>query len=100
MPQPPRQYGAPQFSPPGQTTAARPRPGPANAAEVHRQLDAYEADLKNEQKRLKALRTLVPRPPWQPGRRDTAPVTRGTSQGSGPRTSVPGIDKTVDKMSR
>lgn len=89
MPNPPRQYGSPGFQQPGLTSTNRPRPGAASPEEVHRRLDAYEAHLKNEGKRLKALRTLMP-----------PRAVKGAS-GSAPRkTSVPGIDAAVDKMSR
>lgn len=59
MPNPPKQYGAPGFQAPGQTTRQRPQAKPASAAEIHQRLNAREQEIRLEQQRIDYVRKKV-----------------------------------------
>ncbi len=78
----------PQQAVPG---VRRPQPRQATPEQIHAQLDAREKQLKEQLKKIQAVRTLMP-----PQADNNVP--RGSSAGpTRPRGSVPGIDAAIQK---
>jgi len=91
MPLPPRSFGAPMGA---QPVSGRPqrRAAPARPEEIHARLDAREAQLKEELKKIQAVRTLMPQAPAQPA--------AGAGQRPSTRGSNPILNAQIDKFSR
>jgi len=85
----PRSFGTPGFHAP----SGRPqrRAAPARPEEIHARLDAREAQLKEELKKIQAVRTLMPQAPKP---------TAGAGQRPNTRGSNPILNAQIDKMSR